>query len=371
MTNEAEVDRAFAYARAGGMGVIVGVPEHGLLGRAETKRPRDGHPAGHPQPRTGRPPLPDAAIGPRPHRIARSPDRRLPRRRALPALRHRPFGGGRGLRPAPARRPSEGRHRRDRSRRRRRGRPGGRRPPPFPADARGDGLPGDGRLRVREGRPGPPAGTGRIRRLRPGSPRGFGPGPEDLSERRSAHVDPGTAREPRRLPRLRHPGHGLRQLHRRDEGHPLLPQARRRRPGRLHPDRRRLPRIPVHHGRVHPPGPGQKAERGRTAPRPRRPRPRPHPGPPLPRRPARQRGPLLGGGAGIGKDLWYFLATLAVFALWAAVPKEATARKKALSPGPEDRRRGPPPRPPRRVPRPGRRTAGRPGCRRPGGASWG
>lgn len=40
MTNEAEVDRAFAYARTAGMGVIVGVPEHGLLARAE-KRVRD------------------------------------------------------------------------------------------------------------------------------------------------------------------------------------------------------------------------------------------------------------------------------------------------------------------------------------------
>lgn len=40
MTNEAEVDRAFAYARAGGLGVIIGVPEHGLLARAE-KRVRD------------------------------------------------------------------------------------------------------------------------------------------------------------------------------------------------------------------------------------------------------------------------------------------------------------------------------------------
>ena len=40
MTNEAEVDRAFAYARAAGIDVIVGVPEHGLLARAE-KRVRD------------------------------------------------------------------------------------------------------------------------------------------------------------------------------------------------------------------------------------------------------------------------------------------------------------------------------------------
>ena len=32
--------------------------------------------------------------------------------------------------------------------------------------------------------------------------------------------------------------------------------------------------------------------------------------------------------AGIGKDLWYLLATLAVFALWAVVPKEATPGKK-------------------------------------------
>jgi heparan-alpha-glucosaminide N-acetyltransferase len=32
----------------------------------------------------------------------------------------------------------------------------------------------------------------------------------------------------------------------------------------------------------------------------------------------------------IGKDLWYFLATLAVFALWAIVPKEAPPSKKRL-----------------------------------------
>jgi hypothetical protein len=37
MANEAEVDRAFAYAKAGGMGVIIGVPDHGLLGRAERR----------------------------------------------------------------------------------------------------------------------------------------------------------------------------------------------------------------------------------------------------------------------------------------------------------------------------------------------
>lgn len=34
MTSAAEVDRAFAYAQAGGMEIIVGVPEHDLLGRA-------------------------------------------------------------------------------------------------------------------------------------------------------------------------------------------------------------------------------------------------------------------------------------------------------------------------------------------------
>jgi len=33
---------------------------------------------------------------------------------------------------------------------------------------------------------------------------------------------------------------------------------------------------------------------------------------------------------GIGKDLWYFLATLAVFALWAIVPKGAATAKKRL-----------------------------------------
>jgi len=37
MTDEAEVDRAFAYARAGGMEVIIGVPGHALLGRAEER----------------------------------------------------------------------------------------------------------------------------------------------------------------------------------------------------------------------------------------------------------------------------------------------------------------------------------------------
>jgi len=37
MTTEAEVDQAFAYARAGGMKVIIGVPGHELLGRAERK----------------------------------------------------------------------------------------------------------------------------------------------------------------------------------------------------------------------------------------------------------------------------------------------------------------------------------------------
>jgi predicted acyltransferase len=34
--------------------------------------------------------------------------------------------------------------------------------------------------------------------------------------------------------------------------------------------------------------------------------------------------------AGIGKDLWYFLATLAVFSLWAVVPKGAAPAKKRL-----------------------------------------
>ena len=37
MASEEEVDRAFAYARAAGMEVVVGVPEHGLLGRAEAR----------------------------------------------------------------------------------------------------------------------------------------------------------------------------------------------------------------------------------------------------------------------------------------------------------------------------------------------
>jgi sugar phosphate isomerase/epimerase len=40
MTSEAEVDQAFVYARAGGMKLIVGVPQHDLLGRAE-KRVRE------------------------------------------------------------------------------------------------------------------------------------------------------------------------------------------------------------------------------------------------------------------------------------------------------------------------------------------
>jgi sugar phosphate isomerase/epimerase len=37
MTSEAEVDRAFAYAAAAGLGIMVGVPEHALLGRAEQR----------------------------------------------------------------------------------------------------------------------------------------------------------------------------------------------------------------------------------------------------------------------------------------------------------------------------------------------
>lgn len=37
MANEPEVDRAFAYAAAAGLEVMVGVPEHALLGRAERK----------------------------------------------------------------------------------------------------------------------------------------------------------------------------------------------------------------------------------------------------------------------------------------------------------------------------------------------
>lgn len=37
MTSEAEVERTFAYARAGGMEVIIGVPGHELLGLAERK----------------------------------------------------------------------------------------------------------------------------------------------------------------------------------------------------------------------------------------------------------------------------------------------------------------------------------------------
>lgn len=37
MATESEVDRAFAYAKAGGMGVIIGVPEHGLLARADQR----------------------------------------------------------------------------------------------------------------------------------------------------------------------------------------------------------------------------------------------------------------------------------------------------------------------------------------------
>ncbi|MCK7477302.1 MAG: hypothetical protein M0C28_07250 [Candidatus Moduliflexus flocculans] len=95
MTNESEVDRAFDYARSGGM------ERHHRRPRARPPRPgrgegpRDGHPAGHPQSRAGRPALPDAPLGPGPRRTPRSPDRRLPRRRALPALRHRSLGGGR------------------------------------------------------------------------------------------------------------------------------------------------------------------------------------------------------------------------------------------------------------------------------------
>jgi sugar phosphate isomerase/epimerase len=37
MANEAEVDRAFAYARAAGFDVIIGVPDHAVLGLAERR----------------------------------------------------------------------------------------------------------------------------------------------------------------------------------------------------------------------------------------------------------------------------------------------------------------------------------------------
>ncbi len=37
MSTEAEVDRAFEYAKAGGLTMIIGVPDHGLLGRVEEK----------------------------------------------------------------------------------------------------------------------------------------------------------------------------------------------------------------------------------------------------------------------------------------------------------------------------------------------
>jgi sugar phosphate isomerase/epimerase len=37
MASDAEVDRAFAYAKAGGMGVIVGVPDHDFLARVEQR----------------------------------------------------------------------------------------------------------------------------------------------------------------------------------------------------------------------------------------------------------------------------------------------------------------------------------------------
>ncbi len=61
---------------------------------------------------------------------------------------------------------------------------------------------------------------------------------------------------------------------------------------------------------------------------------------------------------GIGKDLWYFLATLAVFALWAVFPQGGRRLEKTPPPRPEDRRGGPPRGPGRRLPRPG---PGRPG----------
>ena len=37
MTSEAEVDRAFAYARAGGLEIVIGAPGHALLGLAERR----------------------------------------------------------------------------------------------------------------------------------------------------------------------------------------------------------------------------------------------------------------------------------------------------------------------------------------------
>ena len=42
MTSAAEVDRAFAYAKAGGMDLVIGVPDHALLGRAEERARETG-----------------------------------------------------------------------------------------------------------------------------------------------------------------------------------------------------------------------------------------------------------------------------------------------------------------------------------------
>ncbi|MCK7479402.1 MAG: TIM barrel protein [Candidatus Moduliflexus flocculans] len=162
---------------------------------------------------------------------------------------------------------------------------------------RGDGLPRHGRLRVRKRRPGSPAGTGRVRRLRPGSPRGFGPGPEDLDERRSgmstrerlASLDAFRGFDILAMVFVNYIA-GMKAipffLRHAAAGQDVFTLTDVVFPGFLFIMGVSIP-LALAKG-----GPGAKNAR------PRRTRPRPHTGPPLPRRPARQRGPLLGRGRG-------------------------------------------------------------------------
>ncbi|MCK7472794.1 MAG: sugar phosphate isomerase/epimerase [Rhodopseudomonas palustris] len=169
MTSEAEVDRAFAYAATAGMGVMVGVPEHDLLGRAERKVQETGvslaiHNHG---PGDLRYPTPASVLG----RISKL-DPRIGVCLDVGHCRRSGIDPAQAAvaAPPPARRPYEGRLGRGGRRHDRRVGPGRHRPAAPAADPDRDRLPGHGLVRIRKGRRRPARGPGRVGRLRPRRP---------------------------------------------------------------------------------------------------------------------------------------------------------------------------------------------------------
>ena len=172
MTTAAEVDQAFAYAKAAGMEMIVGVPNHELLPRVEERVDAIRHQAGHPQPR--------------PHGQALS----LARERLRPDPRRSTGGIGLcidvghtqrcGIDPAGCRRallrsapgrPHQGRHGGDGRRRHPGGRPRRRRHPQAPArPCCAWDMPGTVSLEYEKDEKDPLPGRGRIDRLFPRRP---------------------------------------------------------------------------------------------------------------------------------------------------------------------------------------------------------